>query len=142
MNGFTEDEVADELEYIGATESQEYLETIQAEDQELLAEIERDQINQTKQKNNSPATVPPQTIWGPETSPSSVSQPKQQNQNQKKNKKQDPSLNKPTPIQHPHPQKSPHQPLKKPPSKNAPSKSSPTYTPPPPQNPPTNPSIQ
>ncbi|KAF7858867.1 hypothetical protein EAF04_008909 [Stromatinia cepivora] len=68
MNGFTEDEVADELEYISATETQEYLDTIQAEEQQLLAQIERKQSNQNKQKNHPPATIPTQTTWGPETS--------------------------------------------------------------------------
>ncbi|KAJ8062829.1 hypothetical protein OCU04_008085 [Sclerotinia nivalis] len=72
MNGFTEDEVADELEYISATETQEHLDTIQAEEQQLQAQIERNQSNQSKQKNHSPATTPPQTTWGPETSPSTL----------------------------------------------------------------------
>ncbi|TGO21682.1 hypothetical protein BPAE_0206g00160 [Botrytis paeoniae] len=66
QNGFTEDEVAEELEYISATTTQEYLSATQAEEQQLLAQIQRNQKNRINQKNHSTAKTPTQTTWGTE----------------------------------------------------------------------------
>ncbi|CAD6449294.1 f936efc8-25fd-43c0-9215-a0ada360ce9d-CDS [Sclerotinia trifoliorum] len=67
-NGFTEDEVADELDYISATETQEYLDTIQAEDLKLLAQTERNQIKKNQAnhaKESFTSHNPPTNDLGP-----------------------------------------------------------------------------
>ncbi|THV55238.1 hypothetical protein BGAL_0011g00170 [Botrytis galanthina] len=76
QNGFTEDEVTEELEYISATTTQEYLSATQAEERQLLVQIEWNQNNKINQKNQKSVKTPTQTTWGTEdTIP--TSQPKQ-----------------------------------------------------------------
>ncbi|KAF7892014.1 hypothetical protein EAF00_008316 [Botryotinia globosa] len=72
QNGFTEDEVAEELECISATTTQEYLSAVQAEEQQLLAQIEWNQNEKISQKNQEYAKTPTQTTWGTEDSTSTL----------------------------------------------------------------------
>ncbi|KAF7917207.1 uncharacterized protein EAE98_010312 [Botrytis deweyae] len=66
QNGFTEDEVAEELGCISATTTQEYLSAVQAEERQLLAQIEQNQNTKINQKSQKSAKTPTQTTWGTE----------------------------------------------------------------------------
>ncbi|KAF7950103.1 hypothetical protein EAE96_007401 [Botrytis aclada] len=74
QNGFTEDELIEELDCISATTTQEYLNTTQAEERQLLAQIEWNKNNPINQKNQKyqSATLPTQTIWGTEDTTSTL----------------------------------------------------------------------
>ncbi|KAF7891413.1 uncharacterized protein EAF02_001738 [Botrytis sinoallii] len=66
QNGFTEAEIAEELECISATTTQEYLSAVQAEERQLLAQIEQNQNTKINQKSQKSAKTPTQTTWGTE----------------------------------------------------------------------------
>lgn len=68
--GFSEDQISDELGYISASRTQEYKDTARAEEEQLNALIE------DSQNHKSSISTPLQNVWGPEDSAPSLSTPK------------------------------------------------------------------